>query len=134
MEMIKNSFSEFEGDNGSECSSGKVANQALSTCLAESNFEGCAAQQTAAFPGSGIARRPSLRNPLDPPSLRRRLIRWSVRLGGTKKSATTFFKPGKYYNCTLNSEINARWCCCLGEMGAETREMAVTRGLCSVQS
>ncbi len=49
--------------------------------------------------------------------------------GWDKKSATTFFKPAKYNNCTLNSEMNARWRCCLGEMGAETWEMAVTRGL-----
>jgi hypothetical protein len=43
-----------------------------------------------------------------------------------KKSATTFIKPGKYNSCTLNSEMNAKWRCCLGEIGAETREMAVT--------
>jgi hypothetical protein len=41
----------------------------------------------------------------------------------------TFFKPGKYNICTLNSEENAKWRCCLGEMGAETQEMAVTSGL-----
>jgi hypothetical protein len=40
--MIKNSLSEFEGDNGPESFSGKVTNQALRACLAESNFEGCA--------------------------------------------------------------------------------------------
>ena len=37
-------------------------------------------------------------------------------------------------NCTLNSEIKARWRCCLGEIGIETQERAVTRGLWSVQS
>jgi hypothetical protein len=52
-----------------------------------------------------------------------------VLFGRDKKSATTFFKPGKYKICTLNSEMNAEWRCCLGEMGAETREMAVTSGL-----
>jgi hypothetical protein len=31
--------------------------------------------------------------------------------------------------CTLNSEMKAKWRCCLGEMGAETREMAVASGL-----
>jgi hypothetical protein len=46
-----------------------------------------------------------------------------------KKSATTFFKPGKYNSCTLNSEMNAKWHCCPREMGAETQEMAVTSGL-----
>jgi hypothetical protein len=30
--------------------------------------------------------------------------------------------------------MNAKWQCFLGEMGAETREMAVTSGLWSVQS
>ncbi len=49
--------------------------------------------------------------------------------GRDKKSATTVFKPRKYNNCTLNSEMNARWHCCLGEMGTETREITVTRGL-----
>jgi hypothetical protein len=48
-----------------------------------------------------------------------------VWFGRDKKSASTFFKLGKYNNCTLNSEINAKWRCCLGEMGAETREMLV---------
>jgi hypothetical protein len=43
-----------------------------------------------------------------------------VLFGRDKKSATTFFKRGKYKICTLNSEINAKWRCCLGEMGAET--------------
>ncbi len=52
-----------------------------------------------------------------------------VWFGLDKNFATTFFKPGKYKICTLNSEMNAKWCCCLGEMGAETREMAVTSGL-----
>jgi hypothetical protein len=52
-----------------------------------------------------------------------------VWFGRDKKSATTFFKPGKYDICTLNYEMNAKWHCCLGEMGAETREMAVTSGL-----
>jgi hypothetical protein len=47
--------------------------------------------------------------------------------GQDKKSAITFFKPGRYNNCTLNSEIKARWRCCLREIGIETRERAVTR-------
>jgi hypothetical protein len=46
-----------------------------------------------------------------------------------QKSATTIFKPGKYKIFTLNSEMKAKCRCCLGEMGAETREMAVTSGL-----
>jgi hypothetical protein len=51
-----------------------------------------------------------------------------VWFGRDKKSATTFFKPHKYNSCTLNSEMNAKWRCCLGEMGAETREIAVQSG------
>jgi hypothetical protein len=43
-----------------------------------------------------------------------------VWFGRDKKSVMTFFKPGKYNNCTLNSEMNVRWRCCLGEMGTET--------------
>jgi hypothetical protein len=53
---------------------------------------------------------------------------------GIKKSATTFFKPGRYKSYTLNSEINAQWCCCLGEISVETAERAVTGGLWSVHS
>ncbi len=52
-------------------------------------------------------------------------------VGQDKKSATTFFKPDKYNYCTLNSETNARWHCCLGEMGDETHERARTRSLWS---
>jgi hypothetical protein len=52
-----------------------------------------------------------------------------VWFGRDKKSASTFFKPAKYNSCTLNSEMNAKWHCCLGEMGAETQEMVVTSGL-----
>jgi hypothetical protein len=52
-----------------------------------------------------------------------------VWFGRDKKSATTFFKLGKYNSCTLNSEMNAKWCCSLGKMGAETQKMAVTSGL-----
>jgi hypothetical protein len=53
----------------------------------------------------------------------------TIWFGRDKKLATTFFKPGKYNRCTLHSEMNAKWRCCLGEMGAETWEMAVTSGL-----
>jgi hypothetical protein len=53
VEMIKNGFSEFEGNNegnnGAESASGNVTSQALSACLAESQFEGCATQQMLRF-------------------------------------------------------------------------------------
>jgi hypothetical protein len=52
-----------------------------------------------------------------------------VLFGWDKKSATTFFKLGKYNSCTLNSEMNAKWLCCLGELGVETQEMAKISGL-----
>ncbi len=58
----------------------------------------------------------------------------AVWFGRDKKSAKTFFKLGKYNSCTLNSEMKAKWCCYLGEMGDETREMAVISSLWSVQS
>jgi hypothetical protein len=45
-----------------------------------------------------------------------------------QKISNDIFQTGKYNSCTLNSEMNAKWRCCLGEMGAETREMAVTSG------
>ncbi len=55
-----------------------------------------------------------------------------VWFGQTKNEQHHFSK--KYNSCTLNSEMNAKWHCCLGEMGAEMQEMAVTSGLWSVQS
>ncbi len=55
-----------------------------------------------------------------------------VWFGWDKKLVMSFFKPGKYNSCTVNSEVNVKWHCYLGEMGAETREMAVTSDLWSV--
>jgi hypothetical protein len=43
MEMGKNILSEFKGDNWAKSASGNVASQALSACLAESQFKRCAA-------------------------------------------------------------------------------------------
>ncbi len=43
MKMIENVFSEFQWNNWTENSSGNITSQAMSTCLAESQFEGCAA-------------------------------------------------------------------------------------------
>jgi hypothetical protein len=42
-----------------------------------------------------------------------------VWFGQDKKSATKFFELGKYNSCILNPEMNAKWLCCLVEMGAE---------------
>jgi hypothetical protein len=47
--MIKNIFSKFKGDNGSECDVGNVSSQALSACLAKRQFEGCFAQELLPF-------------------------------------------------------------------------------------
>jgi hypothetical protein len=87
-----------------------ITSQALGACLAKSQLEGA----SAAFLRNGFARRPSLRNPLGLPRWRQ-LIQRTVA-GGHKKLAKTFFKPGRYNNCTLNSDINARWRCCLGDL------------------
>ncbi len=43
VEMIKNGFSEFEGNTAAESAGGNVSSQVLSTCQAESQFEGSAA-------------------------------------------------------------------------------------------
>jgi hypothetical protein len=48
-EMGKNIFSELEGNNWAKSARGNVASQALSACLAESQFNRCAAQQTLHF-------------------------------------------------------------------------------------
>jgi hypothetical protein len=42
-------FSEFEGDNLVKSACGNVSSQALSACLAESQFKECAAQQPLRF-------------------------------------------------------------------------------------
>jgi hypothetical protein len=47
--MIKNVFPEFERNSLAKIVCGNVSSQALSACLAESQFEGCAAQQTLRF-------------------------------------------------------------------------------------
>jgi hypothetical protein len=36
-------FSEFEGNNWAKIACGNISSQALSACLAESQFKGCAA-------------------------------------------------------------------------------------------
>jgi hypothetical protein len=41
--MIKNFFSEFEGDNWAKIAGGNISSQALSACLAESQLKECAA-------------------------------------------------------------------------------------------
>ncbi len=43
VKIIKNAFSEFEGDNWAKIAYGNISSQALSAYLAESQFEGCAA-------------------------------------------------------------------------------------------
>jgi hypothetical protein len=43
MKMIENVFSQFQWNKWMEISGGNVTSQALSVCLAESQFEGCAA-------------------------------------------------------------------------------------------
>jgi hypothetical protein len=43
VKIIKNAFSEFEGNNWVKIACGNISSQALSACLAESQFEGCAA-------------------------------------------------------------------------------------------
>jgi hypothetical protein len=49
MKMGKNIFSKLEGNNWAKSARGNVASQALSACLAESQFKRCAAQQTLRF-------------------------------------------------------------------------------------
>jgi hypothetical protein len=38
VEIIKNVFSEFEGDNEAKIACGNISSQALSACLVESQF------------------------------------------------------------------------------------------------
>jgi hypothetical protein len=41
--MVKNGFSEFKEDSGVKIACGNISSQALSACLAESQFERCPA-------------------------------------------------------------------------------------------
>jgi hypothetical protein len=85
--------------------------------------------ENAAFPGNGFAQWPFSSKSTESAANMVVTDPVVVWFGRNKKSATTFFKPGKYNSCTLKSEMNAKRRCCLGELGAETREMAVTSGL-----
>jgi hypothetical protein len=49
-------------------------------------------------------------------------------VGRDKKSATTFFKPGRYNTCTLNSEMKAKWHCCYSKMGQKHETMQSRAG------
>jgi hypothetical protein len=49
VKMIKNDFPEFKGHNWAEIACRNISSRALSACLAESQFEGCATQQTLRF-------------------------------------------------------------------------------------
>jgi hypothetical protein len=99
----------------------------LTACLAESQFEECSAQHMLHFRATVLLGGHLFE------------ILWvGRRRGGDRSSGClvwagqkigTFFKQGKYNNCTLNSEMNAKWHCCLGDMGAETWEMAATSDL-----
>ncbi len=42
--------------------------------------------------------------------------------GKEQKVSNNIFQPGKYNNCTLNSEIDAKWRCSRGEIGTDTRD------------
>jgi hypothetical protein len=42
VKVIKSVFSEFEGNNWAKIVCGIISSQALSACLAESQFKGCA--------------------------------------------------------------------------------------------
>jgi hypothetical protein len=44
VKMIKNVFSEFEGDNWAKIACGNISSWALSACLAESQFKGTVAR------------------------------------------------------------------------------------------
>jgi hypothetical protein len=122
MQMPKNLFSEYCWYNGKKNSHGNIVNQGLGAYLRESKFEGWTAEQTVLFctaillGGHGFE------------------VNWihfrfqMAPVGGgwqDKKSAMTFFRPGRYNICTFNSEMKAKWRCCRGKMGAETQEKAV---------
>jgi hypothetical protein len=112
--MIKNGFSYFLGNNWAKIACGNFRDVPPSKrCIFGQRF--CLAAISSKSIGSAADMAAT-----DP------AVVW---FGLDKKSAMTFFKPGKYNSCTLTSEMNTKWHCCLGEMGAETQEMAVTSGL-----
>ncbi len=114
----KNILSKFEGGDWAKSASGNVTSQALSTCLAECQFERCAASKRCVSGQRFCSAAISSKSTGSAVTVAATV---PVEGGGgrDKKSATTFFKPGRYKSCTLNSEINAKWRCCLGEIGVE---------------
>jgi hypothetical protein len=112
VKIIKNTFSEFQGNNWAKSACGNVSSQALCTCLKAKlrdvpPSERCISGQRFCLAGISSKSTGSTADVAATDSV----VVW---FGRDKKSATTFFKPGKYYNCTLNSEMNAKWRCCLG--------------------
>jgi hypothetical protein len=49
VKMVNNGFCEFKGNNWTKIACGNISSSALSACLAESQFERCAAQQALHF-------------------------------------------------------------------------------------
>jgi hypothetical protein len=93
--MVKNVFSEFEGNDWAKIACGNISSQALSTCLAESQFNNvppskrcvngqryCSAAICSKSTGSAADAAAT-----DP------VLVW---FGRDKKLATTFFKLGQY--------------------------------------
>ncbi len=57
-----------------------------------------------------------------------------VETSPTRHWAPCLCRLGRYNICKLFSEMNAKWRCCCGELGAETRHKAVTRGVLDLVS
>ncbi len=128
MEMIRTGFSEFKGDNGAKkCMWKRLQPGPERPVWRKGNFRDVLPSNRC------VSRRRCCSAAISSKSTGSAAIVASTDLavcggGRDKKSATTFFKPGRYNNCTLNSEIKARWRGCLVETGVEMRERAVTRG------
>jgi hypothetical protein len=101
MKMCNNIFSELMGDYWSKNASRNITSQVLGACLAYvPHSKRCVSAQrfcsvTISLKSTGSAAAVVATVPVD--------CGW----GWERKSATTFFKPGRYKSCTLNSEMNA---------------------------
>ena len=53
--------------------------------------------------------------------------------GRERVSATVYLVPGTWMKSLVNSEMKARWRCCLADHGGEEQNRACVRGLWSVK-
>jgi hypothetical protein len=100
--MGKSVFSEFLGDNGAKNACGNIASEALGACWAESQLEGCTAEQALCFCAAVLLGGDSLEvDWIDRHQVsdRFRGPRWGRGEGARKKIGNNIFQS-RLYSCT----------------------------------